>query len=341
VADFVTRRIGKEFLDYAINPLVGGIYAGDPARLSVTHAFPKLHALEQRYGSLILGQFLGARERKRRNEVAKQDAKKISFDEGLSVLTDALHRKLSSAIQLHCTVGHMRQMEDGWQLMVSRSEREEVAEHVAVIFAGPSYKLPDIEFGGAIEAKAGVLREIPYPPVASVVLGFRREDVGHPLDGFGVLIPEVEGFKILGAIFSSSIFPHRAPAGHVTLTCYVGGCRAPGLARLRPEEAKELAVGDLRALLNVKGEPTFYHHVAFARAIPQYEVGFGRFKAIMDDLETSTRGLFLAGHYRDGISLGDSILSGYNVASKVEAFWDSHHQSMRPTIHRPVTTVAA
>src|SRR5204863_2732257 len=94
LGQFVVRRIGQEFLDYAINPFVAGVYAGDPARLSVKHAFPKLHALEQKYGSLILGQLLGARERKRRGETSKQNANKISFDDGLQVLTDALHGRL-------------------------------------------------------------------------------------------------------------------------------------------------------------------------------------------------------------------------------------------------------
>src|SRR5439155_8752862 len=93
LADFVRRRIGREFLDYAINPFVGGIYAGDPERLSVKTGFPKLHALEQKYGSLIGGQFLGARERKRRGETPKTEAKKFSFDNGLQVMIDALAAK--------------------------------------------------------------------------------------------------------------------------------------------------------------------------------------------------------------------------------------------------------
>jgi oxygen-dependent protoporphyrinogen oxidase len=114
LAEFVRRRIGPEFLDYAINPLVGGVYAGDPARLSVKHAFPKLHALEQKYGSLLLGQFLGTRERKRRAEVSKQNAKTVSFDEGLQVLVDALHRRVGDAVHLNSPVIGVEQTPDGW-----------------------------------------------------------------------------------------------------------------------------------------------------------------------------------------------------------------------------------
>jgi oxygen-dependent protoporphyrinogen oxidase len=144
--------------------------------------------------------------------------------------------------------------------------------------------------------------------------------VAHPLDGFGMLIPEVEGFSILGALFSSSLFPNRAQAGHVTLTCYLGGMRAPKLGLLNSDAAVELAVKDLRAILGVKGEPTFRHHFVFPKAIPQYEVGFGRFKDLMNQIEMDAPGLFLAGHYRDGISLGDSIVSGHEVVERIQGF---------------------
>jgi oxygen-dependent protoporphyrinogen oxidase len=162
--------------------------------------------------------------------------------------------------------------------------------------------------------------EIRYPPVASVVLGFRREDVAHPCQGFGMLIPKIEGFKILGAIFSSALFPNRAPAGHVLLSSYVGGERQPELAALKSHELVELVCADLRALLGVNGKPVFQHTALYPRAIPQYNVGYGRFKKLFDEIESSTRGLFFAGHFRDGISLADSILSGMNTAGRVENF---------------------
>src|ERR1051326_2107544 len=185
------------------------------------------------------------------------------------------------------------------------------------------------------------LGEVRYPPVASVVLGFRREDVAHPLDGFGMLIPEVERFNILGTIFSSSLFPDRAPTGHVTLTSYLGGSRAPGLASLRREQLVELTLADLRRLLGVRGEPTFQHTFVFPKAIPQYEVGFGRCRERMNDLEAKAPGLFLAGHYRDGISLGDSIVSGHNVAGRIEKYWLARCANHPPAPVRPPTLIVA
>jgi len=320
VAALVLRRLGREFLDYAINPLVAGIYAGDPARLSVKQAFPKLHALEQRYGSLIKGQIFGARERKRRAEVSKQNAPKLSFRDGLQTLIDRLRRELGDAVRLQATVTRLRESPEGWTLTVRDNGREELRQHGAVLLAAPAYKLADIELHAAADLSLRPLSRVEYPPVASVVLGFRRADVAHPVQGFGMLIPQVEGFRILGTIFSSSLFPNRAPAGHVTLTSYVGGTRAPELAMRSGDELVDLTLQDLRTILGVTGPPTFRHHVVYPRAIPQYVVGYGRLRDLMSEWEARAPGLFLAGHYRDGISLGDSMISGHDVAERIARY---------------------
>jgi oxygen-dependent protoporphyrinogen oxidase len=323
VAEFVVRRLGREFLDYAIDPLVGGIYAGNPANLSVKEAFPKLLAVERRYRSLILGQFLGARERKKRAEVSKQNAKKISFDEGLQVLIDELARQLGPAVCLGSPVNAIEETPHGWWLKISPRSKIEYREHSAVLYAGTADRLAQIQFTTHQALGLGSLSEIYHPPVASVVLGFRRAEVAHPLNGFGMLIPRVEGFNTLGAIFSSSLFPGRAPARHVTITSYIGGARNPSLALREPGELTSLVVADLRKLLGVTGEPVYEHQFVHTKAIPQYEVGYGRFKNLMFEAEVKCPGFFMAGHYRDGISLGDSIVSGHNTAGRVATFLHS------------------
>jgi oxygen-dependent protoporphyrinogen oxidase len=319
VAEFVLRRLGRDFLDYAINPMVGGVYAGDPAKLSVKHAFPKLNTVEQQYRSLILGQVLGARARKRRNEVSKQSAKIMSFDTGLQALTDALLAQIGSSARLGAAVTGVRQVADGWQVEYRMDGETRSAEHSAVLFAGTAHQLAKLRVVAADAPDMGSLANIYYPPVASVVLGFRREDVAHPLDGFGVLVPEVEKLNILGSLFSSSLFPNRAPAGHVTLTSYLGGARNPKLAEGDSESLVELVMGDLRKLLGVSGQPVFRHCFSYPKAIPQYQVGYGAFKDLMSRLESKCPGLFLAGNYRDGISLGDSIVSGHTAAERLAA----------------------
>jgi oxygen-dependent protoporphyrinogen oxidase len=320
IADFVVRRLGNEFLDQAIDALVAGIYAGDPRKLSVTQAFPKLAQLEAKYGSLIKGQILGARERKRRGEVAKDRAPKFSFDEGLQVLTDTLRQRLGDSVHLNTSVNRLIQTPEGWSLDVRENGHESRVEHSVVIYAGTAFKLADLHIETQEELSLSRFSEIRYPPVASLVLGFRREDVAHPCQGFGMLIPKVEGFKLLGTIFSSSLFPNRAPAGHLTLTSYIGGERYPELASLPHDKLVALASEDLRTLLGVKGKPTFEHSRFYPRAIPQYNVGFGAYRELMTNIESKAPGFFLAGHYRDGVSLSDSIVSGCNIADRIETF---------------------
>ena len=317
IGQFVVRRFNQEFLDHAIDALVAGIYAGDPNKLSVTHAFPKLKALEDNYGSMIKGQLLGARERKRRREVAKDRAPKFSFDDGLQVLPDTLAAQLGNAVKTNTAVNKVTKTATGWTIHAQTATGGSLDEHDAVIFCGTAPKLAELKIETPSELGLSTFSEIRYPPVASVVLGFRREDVAHDCSGFGMLIPKIAGFKSLGTIFSSALFPNRAPAGHHTLTTYVGGERYPELASLPQDKLVELVCEDLRSLLGVRGGPTFQHVVVYPRAIPQYNVGYGRFKELMTKLEADAPGFFLAGHYRDGVSLSDSIVSGINIADRV------------------------
>jgi oxygen-dependent protoporphyrinogen oxidase len=315
VAEFVLRRLNQEFLDRAIDPLIAGIYAGDPHKLSVRHAFPKLLEAEQKHGSLLKGQFFGSKEKKS-GEVSRRDARMFSFDEGLQVLADALAAQLGDSLKLNSPVTKIIQANDGWRVSTSSGE----TEHGAVIYCGTAHKLAELKIESQTSIDSSVFSEIRHPPVTSVVLGFRREDVSHLLDGFGMLIPKIEGFKILGTIFSSSLFPNRAPENFVTLTSYIGGERQPELASLPPDELVKLVCEDLRVLLGVKGQPVFTHHHFWLRAIPQYNVGYGRFKDLLNEIESQARGLFLAGSFRDGVSLGDSIVAGGSIAERVEEF---------------------
>jgi protoporphyrinogen/coproporphyrinogen III oxidase len=324
IAQFVQRRLGQEFLDYAIDPLVAGIYAGNPQQLSVSQAFPKLLALEQRYHSLFLGQILGARERQRSGQVSKQNAKKFSFDDGLQVLIDALQASLEREIETSAPIHGLWPTEEGWLIKPEQNSQSGAVGCSAVILALPSYKIAALDIRTTPALNVSPLAEVSYPPVASVVLGFRRADVAHPLDGFGMLIPQKEEFQILGALFSSSLFPNRAPEGEVAITCYIGGARNPLLPFIPPNTLTEIAVKNLETILGVRGQPTFKHVTVYRQAIPQYNLGFGKIRALMSDMEVQAPGLFVAGHARDGISLSDSIVSGHNIAGRIETFLSSN-----------------
>lgn len=312
VADFVVRRLGREFLDYAVNPFVGGVYAGDPRRLSVRHGFPKLHALEQEHGSLLRGAL------QRRNAGGGPKGRIFSFPNGLAELPRALAASLGGALRPNTRVQTVRRVAGHWEITGESGGRTEVASFSAVLCALPANALASLRFENVPAAQGlAKLRQIEQPPVVSIFAGYRREDVAHPLDGFGLLMPEVERRRILGTLFSSTLFPGRAPAGHVALTTFVGGVRAPGLAQLDDACLRRLIREELGDLLGVSDEPVYWHVQRWAHAIPQYTLGYGLFKAIFAAIEATAPGLHFGGNSRDGISLAHCIASGRRLARAV------------------------
>jgi len=316
VAEFVRRRLGHQFLDYAIDPFVAGVYAGEADKLSIRQAFPKLYALEEKYGSLIKGQIKGMRERKKSGTVSKDRAKMFSFDEGLQVLIDSLFHSLEADIKLNTSVIRLEHTSGGWNVYYNDNGTEYIKTHSSLILTLPAYKLAEIQHN-IDGAGFSAFKEIYYPPVTSLALGFKKQDVSHPLDGFGMLIPKKENDHILGTLFSSTLFPGRAPKEHVLLTNYIGGARQPELAGLAEPELVDIVVKDLRKLLGIRGEPIFTYRTFFPRAIPQYNIGFGKYKDLMNTIETKAAGLYFAGNFRNGISLSDCITAGSEIAERL------------------------
>jgi len=319
LAHFVKRRLGQEFLDYAINPFVAGVYAGDPKQLSVKEAFGKLYDLEQKYGSLIKGQIKGAKERKKRADVSKQKARLFSFREGIETIPRAIQTRLSERIILNAEVTEISKEGQQWEITYQKNGTIKRAKHDIVLYTGPIYALSDISFDHK-EIIKSMAEEIYYPPVSALTLGFRRKDIVHPLDGFGMLIPEKENCNILGTLFTSTLFPGRAPEDHVTLASFIGGARSPSIAGLPEDKLVELTMKDLHTILGLEGKPVFIHHVHWEKAIPQYTIGYGLHKQKMDKLESDNPGFFIAGNYRFGISVSDCITAGYETAERIEEF---------------------
>jgi oxygen-dependent protoporphyrinogen oxidase len=311
LAAFVREHFGQEFVDYLLDPFISGIYAGDPEKLSACYAFPQLGALEPTYGSLLRGYVTLARERRARGDPPQQ---LISFAEGLQTLTDALALALPShTVERRATIDPLLPGPP-WEITWQRDGGAQTEEFDAIILALPAAALAALRV--ADQQPLAALAEIEHPPVASLFLGFRREDVTHPLDGFGLLAPARERRVLLGAIFSSSLFSERAPAGHVAITVLAGGVRQPELARLAPDALLATVMPDLCELLGVRNPPVFTHHTFWPRAIPQYNLGYGRFLAAMTATEKSHPGLFIGGHVRDGVALGACITSGLRLAER-------------------------
>jgi oxygen-dependent protoporphyrinogen oxidase len=315
LADLVRSHFTQELVDYAVNPLVAGIYAGDPEKLSVRYGFPSLWTAERSHGSLIRGLLAAAKARKAAGEPGLSPI--ISFRRGLQTLTDALAARLpAGSLLTGATVETLLPGKPN-RLVWQRDGQTGSGEFDAVVLAAPAGALAQLTVGALGERPLASLDNIPHPPVSSLFLGYRREQVAHALDGFGGLVPAVERREVLGILFSSTLFPGRAPEGHVALTVFAGGLRQPDNARLGLDQLLGRIDRDLRDLVGAEGPPVFVRHTHWPRAIPQYVPGFERWLEQMAALEDRHPGLFIGGNARDGISLPDCIKSGRKLAARV------------------------
>lgn len=309
LADLVRRRLGPEMLSYAIEPFVAGIYAGNPEKLSARYAFPKLWNLEQQHGSFLRGAL-----RLRRTGPPQR---MISFRDGMGTVPERWAQMLGG--NLHCGVGveKISREDDAWQVQWSGGGESHTVTATRLITTAPAFAVPDLPWPGELRTSLNFLHEISYPPVSVVALGFHRSQVRHPLDGFGMLVPAAEQRQILGTIFSSSLFPGRAPRDHVLLTTFVGGARQPRLAETGEDALVHDVCRDLESLLGVTGEPVFRRLIRWPRAIPQYNLGYGHLLRQMEDLEKAWPGLHFAGNYRGGIAAGQCIHNGLRLAEMI------------------------
>ncbi len=315
LAELVRSHFTQELVDYALNPLIAGIYAGDPEKLSVRHAFPSLWEAERSHGSLLRGLMAASKAKKARGEPGM--APIVSFQGGLQTLTDTLAAKLPpGAVQLDAAVETLIPGRPP-RLVWKQAGQPCMGGFDRVVLALPAAALAQLSFGSLAERPLAILDGIPQPPVSSLFLGYRREQVGHPLDGFGGLVPAIEHRSVLGILFSSTLFPGRAPDDHVGLTVFAGGLRQPETARLATNELLARIALDLHELVGVNTPPAFVKHTYWPRAIPQYVLGYERYLEAINQLELSASGLFVGGNVRDGISLQDCIKSGEKLARKV------------------------
>ena len=309
LAGMVRRRLGSEVLAYAVEPFVAGIYAGDPAKLSARWAFPKLWSLEQKHGSFLRGAV-----RLRRTGPPPQ---MMSFRHGMGALPARLAEKLGPDLHCGVRVEKITRGAEGWHVEWSHDGESCAVRADAVVSTVPAFAVPDLPWPADLRASLEFLRVMVYPPVTVAALGFRRADVLHALDGFGLLVPAIEKRRILGVIFSSSLFPGRAPRDHVLLAVFVGGARQPRLARLGDDALEQDILSDLRDLLGVRGAPVFRRFIRWPRAIPQYNIGYGALLERMAKTERDWPGLHLAGNYRGGIAAGQCIQNGLRLAEQL------------------------
>ncbi len=319
IAAFVRRRLGDEFLDYAIDPFVAGIYAGDPERISVAAAFPRLLALEQKYGSLIKGQILGAKERRRSGEVAKNSAGSFSFREGMQTLTDALAGKLLR-LSTGVEVRSINRLDDGGFVVEARQNGQPFRRQArAVIVAAPAPAAAAM-IGELAPDAARALAGIGYAPIAIAASVYRRADVAHSLAGFGFLVPRVERRAILGGLFSSSMFEGRAPDGAVLITTFLGGRRDRDMMQLSDDGLGAAVRAEHADLLGARAPPQWEELIRWPQAIPQYDLGHLELLRAVEKAEAALPGLRFCANWRGGVSVGDRIVRGRETGEEVSRF---------------------
>lgn len=318
VADFARRRFGDEFARRVFDPLVGGLYAGDPERLSVVALFPQLKRLEREHGSVSRGVLLALRAGRRGFGPASR--RLVSFRRGLTHLSDSIAGTIRQRIRTDADVTRVERAAGGYRIGIRGHRGATTITARAVVIATPAPTAARL-LGRLDPAAARALATLDHPPLAVVALGWPRAAVSHPLDGLGALIPRGEGRGILGVLFSSTLFGARAPDGRVLLTAYVGGARQPGLAALRRDDLVGLVKDELRDLLGIRpdAEPEFCDVRYWRAGLPQPGLDHHARLEALRTAERANPGLAIAGNYVAGVSTASCIAAGYAAADRIDS----------------------
>lgn len=276
LGNFVRRRLGEEALEKLLDPMVAGIFAGDPDRMSLKAAFPTIYNLEKQYGGLIKGLIAKMKEAKESGKSSSGPAGPggvlTSFLGGTKDLINALSESLSEELRTDVSVERIERSERGWVVTWKEKSGEFTDRFDHLIVSTPAYAAAEL-LKGVSEELSELLSKIEYSPISVVALGFQKKGLGHDLDGFGFLVPRSEGRKILGALWDSSVFPNRAPEGKALIRVMVGGARQPELALLPEEELVEIALKELRRIMKIRHYPEMVKVFKHEKGIPHYTLG--------------------------------------------------------------------
>jgi oxygen-dependent protoporphyrinogen oxidase len=312
LASFVTRRLGREALDRVAQPLVGGIYTADPEKLSLAATMPRFLEMERQQRSLIYAMWKQGRGTKSlQGGSGARWSLFVSVDDGMQTLVDRLAQALpEGVVHTSCPVRSIRPREvGGWSI-------DDGQDYAAVIVATPAHRAAGL-VGEVSSDLAGELRSIPYASSATVTLAFRREEIPHPLDGFGFVVPAIERRAIIACTFSSIKYAQRAPAEFVLLRSFVGGALQPQLFEKPDGEMVALVRRELADLLGVQAKPALSRVSRHAEAMPQYHLGHTERNERIESLLQSRGGLYLAGGAYRGVGIPDCIRSGEEAAEAV------------------------
>ena len=305
IAAFIGARLGEEAVQIVGEPLLAGIHAGDARRLSMRATFPRLFEIGSRGESLVRGMRAA-----RRAQGAGAPAGFVSLREGLGGMVDALVAGLpASALMSETPALRARRQGSGFAVETARGAVEARALVVALPAPRAASLLEDLA-----PAAARILAAIPFASTATVLLGYRRADVAHPLDGYGLLVPRREGLRATAVTFSSTKLPGRAPEGHVLLRAFLGGVHDPGVVDLDDAALAATVEREIRVVLGLRGEPVMRRVYRWPEATPQMEVGHLDRVAEIDRHLAAVPGLFLTGAGLRATGIPDVIADATAVA---------------------------
>lgn len=310
------RRFGKQVTDTMISAVIAGIFAGDIRRLSLQACFPNIARIDRSARSLV-GYGLSKAFRSKKGKEGKPRRRwrgLVSLEDGLGSLTAALARPLGSDRVSGCRIEEIHETNGGYELVDTASR----SWHCRRLVLAPSANVAAELLASIVPEASDILRSIQSAPMVVLNLGFRQADIGHPLKGFGFLVPHDEtDYPVLGILWADSIFPHHAPPDHRLIRVFIGGSRTPDAAGRSDEELLSTAIDASRDLLQLSGDPVLVDICRWPAAIPQYGLGY---RDTIDRLKTmiaSRPNLYLIGNYLEGISLNDCVRCATNAANEI------------------------
>ncbi len=336
VASFVRRKFGHEILEYLVSPFVSGVYAGDPEQLSLKAAFPTLDEWERQYGSVVRGA-MKSRAESKANSASQAGAKSespegrskgapplCSFADGVATLPRTLAAKLGDNLYSGSNVTSIDVSQPRKTVEFIRNGATEAFAADAIVVATPAYVAAHLIHAASINqasdnamSLADALSSIAYAPVVVVCAGYRQQQIGNVLDGFGFLVPRSEKIRTLGTVWNSSLFPGRAPENSALLTSFIGGATDLEAIEHSESEIAHMVHADNARILGIEGAPIATRVCKYEKALPQYNLGHGHIVESIRSAQHSLPGLYFAGNYLEGPSLGKCLENGFSTADAV------------------------
>lgn len=325
LASFVRRRLGREAFERLVQPLVGGIYTADAEQLSLAATLPRFLEMERQHGGLIRAARKEAASQAAKNSEGKNGGPRqsgaryslfVTPRDGLSSLVEAIVARLPpGAVRLGTPVSKVVRGEQGWEVQVANPDSGSQTFDGAIVATPAPVASRQLQ---PLDAElAASLAGIPYAGAAVVSLGYDRRQIGHALDGFGFVVPEVEGLRILACSFSSVKFAGRAPEGKALLRVFIGGAKRPDLVTLSDAELAQIVASELTPLLSLTGEPELVRVGRYPGAMPQYHVGHLDRVATIEAQAARHAGLELCGNAYRGVGIPDTTTSGEAAAERL------------------------